>query len=158
MNSEVDERYNVEKETIAACSFFKDAYAKYNDWFTVAASYNAGQNGISRRRDEQKQDSALDLWLTEETSRYMFRLIAAKMLFENPKAFGFRFEASDAYPYVPFKEIVEVNGPIPSLVDFALEHGVTYKALKEHNLWLRSDKLTNKAGKTYKIIIPASSR
>lgn len=158
VNSEVDERYNVEKETIAACSFFKDAYAKYHDWFTVAASYNAGQNGISRRRDEQKQDSALDLWLTEETSRYMFRLIAAKMLFENPKAFGFRFEASDAYPYVPFKEIVEVNGPIPSLVDFALEHGVTYKALKEHNLWLRSDKLTNKAGKTYKIIIPASSR
>lgn len=156
VTTEVDERYNVEKETEAACKYLKKAYEKFGDWFTAAASYNAGQAGISRRLEEQHQKSALELWMTEETSRYMFRLVAAKMMFENPAAFG--FTVTERYPYYPPKEVVEVSGPIPSLVAFAEEHGVSYMALKEANLWLRSDKLTNKGGKTYKIIIPASGR
>ena len=82
VSSEVDERYNVEKETVVACEYFKEAYGKFGDWLTVAASYNAGQNGIQRRIAAQRQDTALELWMAEETSRYIFRLLAAKMLFE----------------------------------------------------------------------------
>lgn len=156
VNSEVDERYNVEKETEAACKYLKKAHGLYGDWFTAAASYNAGLNGISRRLEEQHQKSALNLWMTEETTRYMFRLIAAKMMFEDPAAFG--FSVSERYPYYPPKEVVEVNTPIQSLVSFAEEHGISYLALKEANLWLRSDKLTNKNAKTYRIVIPASGR
>ena len=153
-SSEVDERSNVEKETVVACEYFKEAYGKFGDWLTVAASYNAGQNGIQRRIAAQRQDTALELWMAEETSRYIFRLLAAKMLFENPAAFGFDVTPADMYPYIPPRTVVTVSCPVPSLVDFAEEHGVTYAALKEANLWLRSDKLTNKSGRTYRIAIP----
>lgn len=154
VSSEVDERFNVEKETVAACEYFKEAYVKFGDWLTVAASYNAGQNGIQRRVDSQRQDTALELWMPEETMRYVFRLLAAKMLFEDPSAFGFDITRADMYPYNPPSKVVTVSGPVPSLVDFAEEHGVTYKALKEANLWLRGDRLTNKSGRTYSIAIP----
>ncbi|MCR4859783.1 MAG: lytic transglycosylase domain-containing protein [Bacteroidales bacterium] len=152
--SEVDERYNIEKATVAACKYLKEAYAKYGDWMTVAASYNAGQGGISKRLSDQHQDRAMDLYLPTETSRYMFRILTAKYFFEHPEEFGFHVEPEDLYPYLAPRETVTVTGPIPNLADFAEEHGTTYFHLKEANLWLRSDKLTNKAGKTYKIIIP----
>ena len=156
VGTEVDERYNIEKAPLAACKYLKEAYAKYGDWMTVAASYNAGQGGISKRLSDQRQKGAMDLYLPTETSRYMFRILAAKYFFEHPEEFGFHFEAEEIYPYLPPRETVTVSGPIPDLTDFAEEHGTTYFHLKEANLWLRSDKLTNKAGKTYKVIIPTT--
>lgn len=154
IDGEVDERYNIEKETEAACKYLKKAYEKYGDWMTVAASYNAGQGGISRRLEGQRQKTALNLWMVEETSRYMFRVLAAKMFFEKPEAFGFRVEMFEKYPYRSPKEVVTVTGSIADLVDFAEEHGVSYFQLKEANLWLRDSKLLNKSGHTYRIIIP----
>ncbi len=158
VNSEVDERYNTEKATKAACAYLKDAYAKYGDWMTVAASYNGGQNGITKKLSDQKQESALDLWLVEETSRYMFRVLAAKMFFEHPSDFGISVPDSERYRYVPPRKTVEVSGAIESLVDFAGENGVSYALLKGANLWLRDSKLTNKSGKTYRIVIPREGR
>ena len=155
IDNEVDERYNIEKETAVACQFLKKAYAKYGDWMTVAASYNAGQGGISRRLADQKQKSALDLLLLEETSRYMFRVLTAKLFFEKPELFGFKVDQFEKYPYYPPKNKVTVSGPIESLVDFAEKNGCSYYQLKEANLWLRDSKLVNKAGKTYEIIIPS---
>jgi len=154
VSDEVDERYNIEKETLAACKYLKQAYSKYGDWMTVAASYNAGQGGISRRLTEQKEDNAMDLYLPEETSRYMFRMLVAKMFIENPESFGFHIDESEMYPYRRPVQVITVTGPIPSLVDFAKNHGVTYADLKRANLWLRSDKLTNSGGKAYHITIP----
>ncbi|MDO5443222.1 MAG: lytic transglycosylase domain-containing protein [Bacteroidia bacterium] len=154
VDSEVDERYNVEKETVAACKYLKQAYAKFGDWMTVAASYNAGQAGVAKRLTDQRQESAMDLWLVEETSRYMFRILAAKLYFENPAAFGFNFTPEDLYPYIPARYSVEVNGPVESLVDFAERNGVSYMDLKNANLWLRDSKLLNKDRRTYSISIP----
>lgn len=154
VDSEVDERYNIEKETIAACKYLKAAYAKYGDWMTVAASYNAGQAGISKRLTDQRQKSAMDLWLTDETARYMFRILAAKLYFENPSAFGFTFTKESLYPFIPVKEEVKVEGPVDNLVDFAEKHGVSYYQLKSANLWLRDSKLVNKEHRTYLIAIP----
>ena len=154
VDNEVDERYNIEKETIAACQYLNKAYTRYGNWMTVAASYNAGQGGISKRLADQKQTTALNLWLVEETSRYMFRVLVAKMFFENPAAFGFKVEKFEKYPYYSPKKVVTVNGPIQSLVDFAEENGCSYMQLKEANLWLRDSKLDNKAGHSFKIIIP----
>lgn len=159
VSSEVDERYHIEKETVAACKYLLKAYDKYGDWMTVAASYNGGQNGISKRIENQRQCKAMDLWLVEETSRYMFRILAAKMFFEDPASFGFYVREKDKYPVEPKpKEIVSVSGPIENLVDFAEEHGIRYATLKGANLWLRDSKLTNKAGKTYEIVIPREDR
>ena len=157
VGDEVDERYNIEKATTAACKYLKEAYAKFGDWMTVAASYNAGQGGISKRLSDQRQKRAMDLFLVTETSRYMFRILVAKMFFENPEAFGFHLEEDDYYPVLTPKETVSVSGPIPNFTDFAEEHGTTYFFLKEANLWLRSDHLTNKSAKTYQVTIPSST-
>jgi hypothetical protein len=154
VDNEVDERYNLEKATLAACKYFKQAKAKYKDWMTVAASYNAGQGGISKRLTDQHQSSAMDLWLVEETSRYMFRILAAKLYFQNPAAFGFTFTREELYPYIPPREEVEVSGPIEDLAAFAEKYGVSYFDLKNANLWLRDSKLVNKERKTYYIAIP----
>ena len=152
----VDERYNIEKETQAACRFLKRAYEKYGDWMTVAACYNAGPGGINKRLEEQRQDSAMDLWLVEETARYMYRILACKMMFEDPSAFGFEISEKDKYPYIEPIRTVDVSTPISDLVDFAEKYGVTYAELKAANLWLRGSRLDNKEGKTYTITIPDS--
>ena len=150
----VDERYNIEKETVAACRFLKKAYEKYGDWMTVAASYNAGQGGISQRLSDQRQVSALELWLPSETARYMYRILAAKMMFENPFSFGFNVTPDDRYPYIEPREVVKVSDSISSLVGFAEAHGTSYARVKAANLWLRGTKLDNPSHKTYSIIIP----
>jgi len=154
VNANVDERYHIEKATRAACKYLKSAYSKYGDWITVAASYNAGQGGISKRIQDQHQTNAADLWLVNETSRYIFRILAAKMMFENPSAFGFNVREADKYRRNPPQEIVKTTNEITSLVDFAAKYGVTYADLKRENLWLREDKLNNSSHRTYEIRIP----
>lgn len=154
VNANIDERYNVEKATRAACRFLAEAYGKYGDWMTVAASYNGGQQGMDRRIIQQNETHAMDMWLVEETSRYMFRLLAVKMMFENPRQFGFSFRREQLYPYIPPKRQVTVTDPVASLVDFAKKYGVSYADLKRANLWLREDKLNNSSHRTYVIDIP----
>lgn len=154
VNSNIDERYNTYKATEAACRFLKEAYSKYGNWMTVAASYNGGQQGMDRRIEMQHQTDAMDMWLVDETSRYMFRVIAAKMMFENPALFGFHFKCEDLYPYIPIKKQIKVTDPVDDLVAFAEKNGITYADLKRANLWLRESKLNNKSHRTYYIDIP----
>ena len=150
----VDERYNVKKETVAACDYLKKSYARFGDWMTVAASYNGGINGISRRREQQKQPLALNLHLVEETSRYMFRILVAKMMFEDPASFGFELEASEYYPYFPPKRTVVVTSTIDDLAEFAGLYGISYAQLRRANPWLRDLQLSVGKGKSYEIEIP----
>lgn len=154
VNENIDERYNIEKATRAACEYLKESYAMYGDWMTVAASYNAGQNGISRRLEQQGVTNAMDLWLVEETSRYMFRILAAKTVIENPKAYGFVLKHSQLYPYIAPKEVVTTTQQIDDLAAFARQHGVTVAQLREENPWLREYTMNNKSGRTYRIRIP----
>jgi len=154
VNTNIDERYNTVKATEAACRFLKEAYSKYGNWMTVAASYNGGQQGMDRRIEQQHQKNAMDMWLVDETSRYMFRILVAKMMFEDPSKFGFSFKREDLYPFIPIKEQVKVTDPIEDLVQFAEEHKISYADLKRANLWLRESKLNNKSHRTYYIDIP----
>jgi hypothetical protein len=154
VNANIDERYNIEKATRAACAYLKESYAMYGDWMTVAASYNAGQNGITRRLEQQGVDNAMDLWLVEETSRYMFRILTAKMVLEDPKAYGFMLKRSQLYPYIPPKTIITTTKQIDDLTAFARQHGVTVAQLKEENPWLREYTMNNKSGRTYRLRIP----
>lgn len=154
VNANIDERYNIEKATRAACAYLKESYEMYGDWMTVAASYNAGQNGITRRLDQQDVDNAMDLWLVEETSRYMFRILTAKMVLENPKAYGFMIKRSQLYPYIAPKTIITTTQQIDDLTAFAKQHGITVAQLKEENPWLREYTMNNKSGRTYRIRIP----
>jgi hypothetical protein len=154
INDNVDERYNVEKATEAACKFLSEAYSKFGDWMTVAASYNGGQQGMSRKLNSQNQTNAMDLWLVDETSRYMFRLLAAKMMFSNPSKFGFFLTADQLYPNILPKDTVVVSTSIPDLIKFAEKHAVSYSQLKQANLWLKGSMLNNSSHRKYKIVIP----
>lgn len=156
VNSEIDERYNIEKATVAACKYLSDAHAKYGSWITAAASYNAGQRRISNELSRQEVDNAFDLWLVEETSRYIFRLIGAKQLLEDPKRFGFYLTSDQLYPEIKFKSI-KTNQPILDLIEFAKKNNTTYALLKEYNPWIISTKIENKARKMYSIDIPTES-
>ena len=153
VNESIDERYNLEKATEAACRYFKDAYAKYGNWNSVAASYNAGMGKISNEMAIQKTDDVFDLYLITETNRYVFRIMALKLIMENPKEFGFSLQADQLYAPMEY-DIIEVKNPIDDLVSWAKKHGVTYMHLREANPWLRSLSLPTKTGKTYVIKIP----
>lgn len=153
VNDNIDERYHLEKATRAACQYLKDAYEKYNDWVAVAASYNAGQARISNQLEKQYTDDALDLHLVEETARYVYRIIAAKIMFEDPSKFGFRLKASELYTPIPYKEIITTN-EITNLAAWAKEQGTTYALLKNLNPWLRQDFLQNRSHRTYILKIP----
>lgn len=153
VNNEVDERYNVIKSTEAACKYLLKSYDKYQDWALVAASYNAGQNGINRQLERQQVSSYYDLLLSEETSRYVYRILAVKLIFENPQTYGFYLDESDFYSPIP-KHYIEVKGKVKSWADFSKENGITYKLLKYFNPWLREKDLKNKKKKTYEIAIP----
>ena len=148
----VDERCHVVKATEAACRYLKVAYKKYGDWAAVAASYNAGMGRISGELVKQAADNSFDLWLVEETTRYVYRIMAIKQIFENPSKYGFVLRARDLYKPIEMNE-VEVKKDILSLSDFAKEHGVTYADLKRFNPWLRDRKLVTD-GQTYVISIP----
>lgn len=153
INKNIDERYHVEKETVAACKFLKQAYAKYGDWLCVAASYNAGQGRISSEKRKQQVERAVDLWLVEETSRYIFRLLAAKAVISHPQQFGFLLKRAQLYPPIPYREIT-LNTGIDTLSHFAREQGISYAQLKDANPWLRERSLANKTGRTYVLKIP----
>ncbi|MBQ8046148.1 MAG: lytic transglycosylase domain-containing protein, partial [Bacteroidales bacterium] len=153
VNDNVDERYNIVKSTRVTCEYLKKAYDKYGSWLTAAASYNAGQSRISNELKRQLQNHAFDLWLNDETSRYMFRLMAIKMIMENPVSYGFAIRTSQLYPPMRCKEI-EVNNSISDLSHFAKDNNISYSQLKDFNMWLRSNKLPVQEGKSYTILIP----
>jgi len=152
VNDCIDERFDLEKSTRAACKYLKYSYAKFGDWMTVAASYNAGIGRISGELNKQGVDDIFDLWLNLETSRYLFRLMAVKMMIEDPAKFGYS-NIGETYQEIPIKKI-EVRTEIPDLIVWAKDHGTTYRNVRQLNPWIRSRKLCNKSGKCYIISIP----
>lgn len=153
INDYVDERYHLEKSTEAACRYLVSAKARLGSWTLAAASYNGGVAGVSRQIDFQQADNYYDLLLTEETSRYVFRILALKEIMSDPLKYNFRLLPSDMYPVIPVKQ-VEVTSSIPDLAVFAKEQGINYKVLKLHNPWMRDRKLDVKSGKKYIVDIP----
>ena len=153
VNSEVDERYNLEISTQAACDYLQDAYDKFGSWTMAAASYNVGMNGLQKRATEQNSNNYYDLYLPMETSRYVFRLLAIKEIFENKSKYGFVLRNQDLYKKIE-TETVSLSAKNVDLFAYSDSLGINYKILKQFNPWLRDKKLTNKSGKTYTIIIP----
>jgi membrane-bound lytic murein transglycosylase D len=153
VNSNVDERYHIEKSTRAACQYLKKSKERFGNWTAAAAAYNAGNYGVSRRFEEQNVNDYYDLLLGEETGRYVFRIIALKEILNNPKKYGFNYRTEDLYTAVPTYK-VEVDTAVTDFVKFAERFGINYKILKIHNPWLREPKLNNSSRKKYYIEIP----
>lgn len=155
VNDFVDERYHLEKSTEAACKYLKDAKNRFGSWTLAAAAYNGGVAGVNKQIEFQKVSNYYDLLLTDETARYVFRILALKEIMKNPAAYGFTIADHELYNQIPTRQI-EVDSTINDLADFALKQGVNYKILKIHNPWLRDRKLVNTSKKKYIIDIPTS--
>lgn len=154
VNDSVDERYNLELATDAACRLLKQNLNRFGGkWESAAAAYNGGPTRVSRELDAQLAESAYDLYLTEETSRYIFRLLAMKAVMENPANYGFELSAESLYQPVEY-DTETVTTTIPNLTSWAAQRGLTYLELRDHNPWLRGKSLPNKSGKRYTIRIP----
>ena len=153
ITSEVDERYHVEKSTYAACDYLLDSYERHGSWSMVAASFNAGNAGVQRQILRQKNASYYDLLFGEETSRYVFRIIALKLIMEDPGKYNLFVTEEEKYPIVPTRDVV-ITGKVIDFADFAMEQGINYKLLKDFNPWLRDNFLTNSLGKKYTVKIP----
>jgi peptidoglycan lytic transglycosylase D len=153
VNSEVDERLNFPKSTLAACIYLSKAKSIVGSWTMSAAAYNRGLNGIQRDIKSQKVKSYYDLYLNTETSRYVFRILALKLIAESPEMYGFKLNSGDYYLPVPSYD-AEIDTSITDLVDFAIKHGTTYRNLKLLNPWLRDDHLTIRNEVVYRIRLP----
>lgn len=153
INDEIDERYHLEKSTKTACDYLNEAYKKFGSWTLAAASYNVGMPKLQKRLNEQMVNNYFDLYLNTETARYMYRILAYKMVFENPKKFGLFIEEEDLYEPLEY-EIMNMGGSIENLAQFAKDHNTTYKMLKVANPWLRGKSLTVKEGQVYSLKIP----
>lgn len=153
INEEVDERYHVEKATEAACHYLKDAYDIYGSWSLVAASYNTGKSRVSKELERQKASTYYDLLLSQETERYVFRILAVKEIFNHPEQYGFHIRKKDLYPPFDYETIV-LDSSVNDFASFASEKNISYKILKHFNPWLRDSHLTISAGNSYQLKIP----
>ncbi|UUV21184.1 lytic transglycosylase domain-containing protein [Paenimyroides aestuarii] len=153
ISSTVDERYDVIKATEAACVYLKRAYAKFGNWTLVAASYNRGMAGVERQLTAQGVTDYYDLYLNEETSRYVFRILALKEIMNNTDKYGYVFSKDELYQPVKTKTVA-VNANIDDLQRWALDQGINYKLLKWYNPWLIDTSLIVSINKTYNILIP----
>ena len=155
VNRQVDERYDPLKSTRAACKYLKKAYDKFGNWTLVAASFNRGRAGIIRAMDNQKVDNYYDLMLNEETSRYVFRILAAKEIIEHPQRYGFHVPEDQLYEVEKVK-YVPITSSVDNWVDWANSNGINLKLLKRYNPWIQSSSLTVSGKKEYKIAIPVN--
>ena len=153
VTTEVDERYNIDLSTVAACRYLQSARDQFGSWTMAAAAYNMGKAGAARQVRRQRVGNYYDLLLNDETARYVYRILALKVIMEHPETYGFTLRPEERYAPIPC-DTVKVSTPVTDLVKFAFDHGINYKTLKIMNPWLRETTLSNKRGKTYRILIP----
>jgi hypothetical protein len=111
--------------------------------------------GTSKAVVGQKVNSYYDLFLNQETYRYIFRILAFKIIVENPEQYGFVLSEKDKYK--PFDtKTIKINRTIPDLAQFAIQHRTNYKTLKLYNPWLNSEdySLLVVNGKEYELRLP----
>ena len=152
ISPEVDERLDIFKSTRAACKYLKQANLQFNDWLLAAASYNRGMGGVLADLQWQKAQSYFDMEQNQETGRYVYRLLALKIILENELAYGFLIPDSQKYPVIKTKKHV-ITSTVQNLSEWAINKGFNYKILKKLNPWILKTHLTIK-NKKYTLLLP----
>lgn len=154
INTEVDERYHIEKSTQVACDYLNEAYGRFGNWTLAAASYNMGMSGTARRLEEQGVGTYYDLLLNSETARYVYRIAAVKHIHENLADFGYVYHQDQGYSF-PEMDTIFVNVEVADWISWAKTQGITYKTLRTYNPWIQSQQLSNSTNKAYQIWVPS---
>ena len=155
MSNEVDERLNIEKSTRAACEYLKQAHNELGNWILAAASYNRGIGGVRQDMKWQGTSNYFDTQMNSETGRYVYRILAVKLIFENPSNFGYSIAKNDLYE--PFRTTaVTIKSSIGNLAEWAKSKGINYKILVKLNPWILGNKLTIKKN-SFQILLPHKS-
>ena len=154
INSNVDERYNLNLSTRLACKYLKKARDKFGSWTLAAAAYNRGMSGVKNKIANQNQTAYKNILFGDETKRYVFRIIALKNIVESPESFGFYVDEGQMYKPIEYEEI-KIDKPINNISDFSKDFGLNYKNFKIHNPWLLENHLNNESRKVYTISIPS---
>ena len=150
VNGDIDERLNLIKSTESAAAYLMDAYAEFGNWTLAAAAYNAGVQRIKTSLEKQQTNSYYDLFLNEETSRYMYRMLATKLIFESPERYGFVIPKAQTYPF-PKTKLVKVGTSPIDWVAFAKSQNMSYADLREMNPWIKGYQLSNWNNTEYEI-------
>lgn len=153
VDDQVDERYSVEKSTEAACKYLSDAHNTFNNWTLAAATFNMGFNGMKKQIEREKATNYYNLILSDETMRYVARILAMKIIYSDAKKYGYYLSPEDLYPPLNTTTI-KVDTSIDNWADFAIAHNINYKILKYYNPWLRDVSLINRDNKDYILKIP----
>ena len=156
VNDEIDMRNNLTASTEAACKYIRSLYNKFHSWTAAAAAYNCGENGLARRISKQSTDNYYDLWLNSETSRYVYRILAMKLIMQNPQKYGFHLRQCDLYPPIPTRAAT-LSGQNVDLYEFARTNGTSYKMLRMLNPWIQTEVLKNKSNQKYMVQLPVKN-
>ena len=152
VNGDIDERLHLIKATESAVAYLKDAYMEFGNWTLAAAAYNAGVQRIKTSLEKQQTDSYYDLFLNEETSRYMYRLLATKLIFESPETYGFVLPKEQTYQF-PKTKSVKVSASTIDWVAFAQSQNMSYADLREMNPWIKGYQLSNRNNNEYEVMV-----
>jgi hypothetical protein len=153
VNENLDERYDLEKSTYAACRYFKDAYKLLGSYTLVAASYNMGINGIQRKIKQQDNQNYYDLILSKETSKYLFRALAAKTLLSNPRKYGVIIKKNQLLKQIETKKLF-VDSTVTNIEKFAQFYNMNINDFLLFNPWYVGHTIVSNKNKKSKILIP----
>ncbi|MBI4797847.1 MAG: transglycosylase SLT domain-containing protein [Desulfarculus sp.] len=128
-----DDRRNPEKATEAALGLLRDLHKSLGSWSLAMAAYNCGERRVRQEMAEQGVRSYYDLYLPYETMRYVFRIMAAKLILENPSAYGYCLPGDALYQPLPADRVrLNLAGNL-HLRSLGQATGTTVRMLKELN-------------------------
>jgi membrane-bound lytic murein transglycosylase D len=150
----VDERLQFEAATDAALNYLTKLHQMFHTWPLALAAYNAGEGRVQKAIAVQGVHNFYHLSLPEETERYVFRVLAAKIILEDPARYGFDIPPDQLYPPLNYDEVqVTLAKPVP-IRTLAEASGTYYKAFKTLNPWIKGDSL---CPGTFRLKIPQGS-
>ncbi|HQH43557.1 MAG TPA: lytic transglycosylase domain-containing protein [Syntrophorhabdaceae bacterium] len=137
----VDERYNLKRATRSALNHLKKLNEEFNDWLIAMAAYNAGAGRLREAIANQNTRDFFDLFLPEETERYIFRIISLKEVILNRERYGIRIDEKTFYKPVGLKEVVIETSKEMHITVLSESMALPFKTFRDYNLHLRRYRL-----------------
>ena len=155
VNDTVDERYNMKRSTRSALAHLKKLNGQLGDWLLAMSAYNAGPGRVREAIDNQSTRDFFDMYLPEETERYVFRILALKEIIANKERYGFRIEDKELYRPALFSEVVIEAGRDFDSGILAKGMDVSYRTYRLNNLHLKKYRLPKGI---YRVNVPAERK